>query len=252
MRRARGCLAAWALACGAAFAQDPSLRLEPQVERIAKLHAQVGQGVLPERSRRALADALREFDATLRRAAGHATGADTRDHYLLLALLWRDYRAWAAKPATRENARGLEERREEIAWVAARGARTLQGRGRSGSGLAALEATEAATGAQRLARESLLRHWRVGDVRPDAERALSAARLREAIRRLRALPYNTPRIATELEVAEGQVGFLLDAARSLDTGRGAAAQQMEFIAKAADHIHETLERAARQYEGLEP
>lgn len=251
MSAARACVAAWAFAATAALAQHTAVRLESQVERIAKLHAQVGQEVLPDRSRRALAETLRDFDATLRLATAGASTPEARDNYLLLALLAREYRAWALKPATRETARQLEERREEAAWIAARGARLARESKRSGSGLNALEAASAATAAQRLARLHLLQRWGVPGASYGAERSLAVAQLRGTIERLQASDYNTPRIASELEVAEGQLGFLLQAARELEAGRGAA-RQLEFIAKSADHILESMERAARLYEGLPP
>ena len=87
-----------------ARAQDPAMRLEALTERIAKLHAQVGQGVLAERSKRALPEAVREFDGALREVKARPAGPEVQDTYVLLGLLWTEYRAWALKPATRDNA----------------------------------------------------------------------------------------------------------------------------------------------------
>jgi hypothetical protein len=249
---ARASALACAFAAAAAFAQDPAARLESHVERIAKLHAQVGQKVLADRSKRALAETVREFEATLKAATSRATSPEARESFLLLALVARDYRAWALKPATRDTALKLEERREEAAWIAARAARLeLPPGSRTGSGRNALEALAAATAAQRLARLYLAQRWGIPGASYEAERSLAVAQLRGALERLRASAYNTPRIDTELGVAEGQLGFLLQAARELESGRGAM-QQLEFIAKASDHILESLERAARLYEGFPP
>ena len=52
-------------------------------------------------------------------------------------------------------------------------------------------------------------------------------------------------------MAEGQLGFLLQAAQDLEGGRGSL-RQMEFIAKAGDNIFESMERVVRLYEGLAP
>lgn len=237
------------VACGAALAQDAALLLEPRAERIAKMHAQVGLGIMPERSRRSLVEALREFDAALRAATDGAGTPEARETYLLLGLLWRDFRAWALKPSTPQAARGLEERREELAWVAARGARLVPATGRSAAALQSLAAAGLATQAQRFARECLLRRWSIGVSGSPAERG---AGLAAALKRLRESEYNTPRIATELEIAEGQLAFLLQAARALEAGRDAPERQMEFIAKASDHLHEALERAAALYGGVAP
>ena len=242
-------LAAFALvASPAARAQDPSIRLETLTERIAKLHAQVGQGVLVERSRRALPEAVRDFETALREVRSRPAGPEIRDNYVLLALLWTDYRAWALKPATRDNARKLAERAEEVAWVAAKGARLSHDAGRKGTGLLALEAAHAATLSQRLARLYLLRRW---DVKPEtSERAAPAVEteLQRTLDKLRAAPANTPAIETELQAAQGQLAFLLQAGRELDT-RKAETRTLEFAAKSADHLLESMQRVVRLYEG---
>jgi hypothetical protein len=224
------------------------MRLEALTERIAKLHAQLGQDVLRERSRRALAETVREFDAALREAKARASGAEERETYVLLGLLWTDYRAWALKPATRDNAKKLAERAEEVAWVAAKGARLEHARGRKGTGLLALEAAHAATLSQRLARLYLLRRW---DVKPEsAERTIPAveADLQRTLERLRAAPANTPRIETELQAAQGQLAFLLKAGRELDSRR-TNPRTLEFAAKSADHLLESMQRVVELYEG---
>jgi hypothetical protein len=246
---ARAAVAALLLgwAAGAA-AQDPAMRLETLAERIAKLQAQLGQNVLAERSRRALPEAVRDFDKALREARARASGPEVRDTYILLGLLWTDYRAWALKPATRDNAKKLAERAEEVAWVASKGARLVHASGRKGTGLLALEAAHAATLSQRLARLYLLRRW---DVKPEsAERAAPAveADLERTLEKLRTAPANTPEIETELQAAQGQLAFLLKAGHELDSRR-ANPRALEFVAKSADHLLESLERVVRLYEG---
>src|SRR5262249_18449538 len=119
-------LLAVALACIAAHAADTKraaapLRLAPGIERIARLHAQAGQAVMPDRSRRALAEAMRDFDASLRATLASVQGAEVRDNYVLLSMLWQDYRDWAQRPPSRETGRKLRDRTEEASWVASKG-----------------------------------------------------------------------------------------------------------------------------------
>lgn len=232
----------------AAVAQDPAMRLETLTERIAKLHAQVAQGLLAERSRRALRDAVREFDVALRAATAQAPGAEARDTYLLLGLLWRDYRGWATRPPSRDNAKKIAERAEEVAWIAAKGARLVHERGRRGTGRLALDAAHVATLAQRLARLHLLARWGVREETFTREIPATSARLAATLETLRAAPHNTPEIDTELQAAQGQLAFLLQAARELD-GRRPGGRQLEFIAKSGDHILESMQRVVRLYEG---
>lgn len=251
MKRARAALAALITCAATAWAQEPALRLEPLAERIAKLQAQIGQNVLAERSKRALPEAVREFDASLKSAAARATTADARDNYLLLRLLWQDLRPWTLKPATRDNAKRISDRVEEVAWVASKGVRmTIDPARKAGVGLAA-DATLVGTLAQRVARLHLLRHWGLRETSLKTTLDKGNEELRATLERLRKSPKNTPELETELEVATGQLQFLLQAAQELEGGRGSV-RQMEFIAKSGDHILESMERAARLYEGLPP
>lgn len=249
MRAARGLFAlALTMLALSAHAQDAALRLEMLAERIAKLHAQIGLGVLVERSRRALPEAMREFDLGLREARARAPGPEVRDNYVLLALLWADYRAVATRAPTRDNAKKLAERAEEVAWIAAKGARLVHEPGRKGTGRLALDAAHAGTLSQRLARLYLMQRW---EVRPEATlRAIPAvaAELQRVVEKLRNAPQNTPPIATELQAAEGQLAFLLQGGRELQ-GRRAGARSLEFIAKSSDHFLESVERIVRLYEG---
>ena len=251
MRLARAALLAAVLAAAAAQAQEPALRLESLAERIAKLHAQVGQGVLAERSKRALPEAVREFDGALKSASARATTAEARESYLLLRLLWQDLRPWTLKPPTRDNAKRISDRVEEVTWVAAKGARMTVNPGRKGTAVLAIDATHVATLAQRVARLHLLRRWGLRDSTLGVTLEGASAELRATLERLRAAGANTPEIETELAVAAGQLQFLLQAAQELEGGRGST-RQLEFIAKAGDHILESMERAARLYEGLPP
>jgi hypothetical protein len=251
VRLAQAALAAWLALALHAAAQEPALRLEALAERIAKLHAQVGQGVLAERSKRALPEAVREFDNALKAATAQAATAEARDHYLLLKLLWQDLRPWTLKPATRDNAKRISDRVEEVVWVAAKGARVVVGPGRRGTAVLALEAAHVATLAQRVARLHLLRRWGLRDNALTTSLDAATSDLRDTLERLRKAPANTPEVDTELAVAAGQMQFLLQAAQELEGGRGSL-RQMEFIAKAGDNILESMERASRLYEGSAP
>lgn len=246
------CIVPAAAAQGTARASDAratdAVRLGTLAERIAKLHAQIGQGVLAERSRRALAAAIRDFDATLRAVSSATPSAEVRDNYLLLSLLWPEYREWALKAPTRDSARKLRERNEEVAWVAAKGARMLQEHARATTNASALRAAGASLLAQRVAKLHLWRRWEMRDESLARELRESEENLRRALDTLIAARDNTPEIATELQVADNQMRFLAEASRTVDT-RSGAARAIEFIAKTGDNIHESMERATRLYQG---
>ena len=224
---------------GAPRSAVQAMRLATLAERIAKLFFQVAQGVLADRSRRALAAAVREFDELLPAMARAAPREDARDSYLLLRLLWDEYRVWAARPPTRDNARRLADRGDEVAWVAAKSARLL-GAARP----LALEAMQAAVLAQRLPRLQLMRRWDARDAALEKRVTADARELQRAVARLATEAQSHAAAVAELQVAENQLAFLQQAAQDITQG-GAQASAYEVIAKAGDHLLEALERAAR-------
>jgi hypothetical protein len=219
-----------------------ALRLAGIAERIAKLHVQAGRGVLPERSRRALPDAVRDFDATLRAAGARRPGdAESRDNYLLLGLLWREYRPWASRPPTRDSVRKVADRADEVAWIAAKAPR-LQG-----AGPLALEASRACVLSQRVPRLHFMRHWEPRNAELARELEAASAELSAILARLAAAEQNTVDIAAQLQIAQTQHGFLASAGDAMHRP-GATPRHAENVAKTGDHILESMERAARLYD----
>jgi hypothetical protein len=236
---------------GAARSAEPrptaAVRLATLAERVAKLDAQIAQGVLAERSRRGMADAMRGFEAGQRALLAAATSPELREPLQLLALLWQDYRAWSARPPSRENARKLGERTEEIVWVATKAARVMAAAPRSATETLAFKAAESCTLSQRIPRLHFWRRWGIRDDSHLNELRLSEAQLHATLDSLRAVSSNTPEIVAELQVAENQAAFLGQASRQLESGKDAA-RHLEFVAKSGDYILESMERVTRLYE----
>jgi len=224
-----------------ALRSDPFLRLAPAVERIARLHAQSGQGVMAHRSRRALADALRDFDAGVKAALAAAPGAEARENYVLLSMLWHDYREWAQRPPTRETARKLRERTEEVAWIASKGVRLTGESSRAATGAASVRASQAALASQRVAKAYLWRRWDIRDEGLDRELREARENLPRALEAIAATPGIAPETLAQVDSARTQWRFLSDAATQLDAS-AANARALEFACKAADHILEAMER----------
>jgi len=99
-----------------------------------KMHAQVGREILVQRSRRALTEASTAFEKGLREAGAAATPQEARENYRLLGALWEEFRPLAAQAPSADGARKLAERTEEVAWIAAKGARMLHEQKRSRAG----------------------------------------------------------------------------------------------------------------------
>jgi hypothetical protein len=222
-----------------------AMRLEILTERIAKLHAQAGLNVMAPRARRDLSQAMRDFDRTLTGLHAAAKEQDLRETYSLEMLLWQGYRDWASRTPSRENARKLRPRAEEVAWVAAKGARMWQERSRSREAIraAALRAMQAAVLAQRIAKARLWMRWDIRDPALERELKDSNENLHRLLATLRETPPASAEAAEALQGAQAQLGFMDDAQRELDRGANAA-RALEFIAKAADYITESMERAA--------
>jgi len=242
-RRRAAALILFGFASFAAAAAEPAhasveaqalaaLRVATLTERIAKLQAQAAQGVLAERARRALSQTVRRFDAAVQALGRPAPPTELHENVAVLVLIAKEYRVWALKSATRDNARGLAERADEVAWVAAKAARLYA----PGEPSAAARAEEAAALAQRAARLAFLRHWQPGGSAGD-ELTRVIARLHEAIDALHAAPA-TPETDAELQVADNQAEFLFTA---LDAA-GSEARALETAAKAADNMQEYMER----------
>ena len=225
----------------------PAIRLEMLAERAAKLNAQVSQGLLAARGRRSLEETLKDFDDTLASVSASAPGPEARDTYNLLTLLWAQYRPWALKTTTRETARKLRDRTDEVVFIAAKGARLVQESARATSNASAVRAQTAAVLSQRIAKIHLWMRWEMRDEALARELRESTENLRRILATLREAPGNTPEVALEIAGAENQMKFLDDAARDLAQHKSEA-RAIEFIAKASDHILESMERVAGLYE----
>ena len=237
-----------ALAGAHAHAQErragDGMRLAALAERTAKLHAQAAHGVMAERSRRALADVVRDFDVLLR-AGSRAATAETRDSYLLLGLLWEEYRAIALKPAARDAVRKLADRTDEVAWVASRIAAAAQ----PALGPIAGKAARACVLSQRVPRLLLMRRWDPRNEELARESAAAAAELSGTLDDLLGAAQNVPDLAAEVQVARTQHGFLAAAAAQVQRA-GSDAKTLENVAKTGDNILEAMQRVTRQYEEL--
>lgn len=213
-----------------------ALRLAMLAERMAKLHAQAAHGILAERSRRHLAEATREFDSLLPRVQARAGSAEARENFLLLRLLWAEYQPWVARAPSKDTARKLVERTEEVAWIATKGARLL-----GADAGPAVTAARAAILSQRVPRIHLLRRGARDEARELGE---AEAELRASVAALRDGPGNTGEALAEIQLAENQLQFLEQAIREPH----ASARRLEFIAKSGDHLMESMLRLARGYE----
>jgi hypothetical protein len=256
----RGALLALGLACatsawpqskvadGGALA-NKAMRQAMLVERIARLYAQVGLNVLAPRSRRTLPAAMREFSAGLAELSAAASTPELRENYLMVRRLWESYAPIVSQSPSLDGAKKVAERTEEIAWIAAKGARLFQ----SQAGLArtelAMAAGEMRWRSQQIAKLHLLRHWGVRTEGIVAELTAADAAYAAAVGRLKDAEALLPELAEDLRAAENQYLFLGQAAGRLAT-RTNVARELEYIAKTGDNLLEATDRVARLCEPL--
>lgn len=217
-------------------------------ERIARLYAQVGREVLAARAQRSLPVALREFDAGVKALLAASASPEVRENYRLLELLWIEYQPFVARAPTLEGAERLLERHEEVAWIAAKGARFVRDpRDRRDDPLR--EALEARLQSQRIGRLHLFRGWGTRSRNLAAELKQSNEAFRKAMDALAGSTRQMPEVAADLQVAENQYGFLREAARRLE-GDGDPRAGLESVAKTCDNILDVLDRVAKACEAV--
>ena len=224
-------------------------RLAMLAERMTKMHAQVGRDILVQRSRRALSDAATAFERGFKEASAAAIAHEPRENYRLLRVLWEEFRAAAAHAPTPEGARKLAERTEEVAWIAAKGARMLHGEARSRAGDLVMAAGAARAAGQRLGKLHMLRGWALSPDGGARDIKLAEGEVFLALAQLRSASETGEEIATALAMAENQLVLLRQSVERLEKGRDRALQ-LEHIAKGSDVIAETMDHAAKLYEAV--
>ena len=142
----------------------------------------------------------------------------------------------------------LLERHEEVAWIATKGARLLRDPRERGED-ALREAGDARLQSQRIARLHLFRGWgtRSRNLAADLKQA-NTAFMRAMAALAKATPA-APELAADLQLAENQYRFLIDAARRLE-GAPDPRAELELVVKTCDNILEVLERVAKACEAV--
>jgi hypothetical protein len=199
-------------------------------ERMTKMHAQIGRDVLCSaagaRSRRRAT----AFERSFKEASAAATAPEARDNYRLLRALWDEFRPAAEHAPSPEGARKLAERTEEVAWIAAKGARMLHEHARSTSGELVLSAGAARAAGQRLGKLHFLQGWALARGAAARDVKLAEGEIFLAIAKLRSAREGDEDLLAALAMAETQLALLRQSAERLDKGREPALQ-LEHIAK---------------------
>ena len=222
-----------------------ALRVASLAERIVKLHAQIAQGILAPRGRRALETALRELDRDVRALGMPPPPSELHERVAILAILAGQYRTWALRNPGRDVSAALAERAEEVEWEARRIAELVPAPAGSEEALA-VKAVAAGADAEHIARLLLWERWRIAPAAAGDDVARAKGALQRSLDELAAAPQTDSATRAELQVAQNQASFLFAASWS---GEGARAS-LEYAVKASDNARESLERLAALYEKM--
>jgi len=178
---------------------DAAGRQRMLTQRIVKAYCQVGMGVTPEVSRAQLADAIARFDSQQAALSRHAPNNESRRALAHVASLWKPFRRIATGPVSRDGARGLVERNEDL--LRATNELVLDLEHAAGTPQAKLVnmAGRQRMLSQRLAKFYMLRAFGVDTPAIREEIDNAGLEFAGALATLRAAPENTPSIDRELE-----------------------------------------------------
>lgn len=225
---------------------NQALKQPMLAERATKSFLLINLKVLEARSRRHLDESLNDFSSTLKSLQRAGTTSEIKDNYALLEQLFDEFREIKAKPVNLENAKKLAEQNEELVWISQKGADLVQARSKSKRSEFVATAGEARTLTQRIAKLYLFRATGIRSdvIADDLKKAESE--FRQALDRLKQSKENTPRLQSELALAETQWFFLRQAVDKLNSKPNAVAE-LETLSKACDNMLEVMDRITTLY-----
>lgn len=233
----------------AGAAVNASVRLPMLAERVTKSYALLQQKTLEQRARRQMADAIKEFEKTMRSLQTGIVSSEIQDNYGLLEQLWGEFRGLTSAPATAASMAKLAEQNEEVVWIATKGSQLVVEHTKSTRSTLIATAGDARVLTQRLAKLYLLRAAGIRNNVIEADLKAANDQLRADLDTLRKAPQNTAQIKDELALADTQMGFLKGAVEELNRNQ-TSMERLEYVAKACDNILEVMDRVTRLYESV--
>lgn len=240
----------WAAIANTNEAINKAGRLRMLSQRIAKGYAQLGQGILAERSRFILDRSLTLFAEHLAELIAFAPSPDIRATYTDLDRLWQEYRGLVSQPPSLAGARKVAALNEDVLRMAHLGTTQLELHSGSSVGRLINISGRQRMLSQRLAKFYMLRRW--GITSPDMEREAVVARSEfvSALDALGKAPENTQSIKAELELAKVQWLFFDEALRAQGGNARDGVTGAENIATTSERLLEVMDRITGMYARL--
>jgi nitrate/nitrite-specific signal transduction histidine kinase len=217
-------------------------------QRMGKTYAQLGLGVLPERSLRILAESRDTFSKQLRELTEFAPTAEIVATYNSLDKLWLPYRKLLETTPTAKTGAEIQVLNEEILKVADQGVLQLEKHAATSLGKLVNVSGRQRMLSQRTAKFFMFREW--GLPKPiEADLAVARKEFKAALATLRSAPETTPAIKQQLQLAEKQWLFFEGAIDASMQGK-ADFSSWTNVASTSERILEVFEGVTGAYERL--
>lgn len=220
-------------------------RMRMLSQRMAKVYFQLGQGILPEASRRILDLSMKLYQEHLEDLKAYAPSADIRATYAELEGIWKRYRQVLSGAPGLDGARLVAQINEEALRVAHLGTTQLELQSTSSVGRLVNISGRQRMLSQRLAKFYQAAAWGVGGANAPAEIEKARKDFVAAHQELSAAPANTPPIKDGLALVNQQWIFF-------DTALGQKPDkdksQITNVATTSERILEEMEGVVGLYE----
>ena len=226
-------------------------RMRMLSQRMAKAYCQLGQNILPDRSRRILDASMKLYQDHLDELKAYAPSPDIVATYSELETIWRRYRPLLSGAPTLANAKQITQINEDALRVAHLGTTQLELLSTSSVGRLVNIAGRQRMLSQRLAKFYMFRQWRIGNAAMDSEAQLAKREFLSALDALERAPENTGKIKSELELARMQWIFF-DQALQQEMSGTMKPEYAANVATTSERILEVMDRVTNLYAQLTP
>ncbi|MBM3153568.1 MAG: hypothetical protein FJZ96_15400 [Chloroflexi bacterium] len=224
-------------------------RMRMLSQRMAKAYFQLGQGILPDASRRLLDASIKLYQEHLEDLKAYAPSSDIQATYAELETIWLRYRQLLASTPGLEPARRIAEVNEDALRVAHLGTTQLELHSTSSVGRLVNISGRQRMLSQRMAKFYMMRRWGIGGPTMDSEAQVARREFMSALDALERAPENTPKIRQELELARTQWLFFEQALRQERIGDKDSAYAAN-VATTSERILEVMDRVTNLYAKL--
>jgi len=222
-------------------------RLRMLSQRIAKAYCQLGQGVLPERSAKILAQSVQLFREHLQELKAFAPAEDIKESYVELDRLWQQYQKLIAGKPSFDSARYIATLNEDVLRVAHLATTQLELHAPGNLGRLINIAGRQRMLSQRMAKFYLFHQWGIRSPEMEREAQLARREFSSALDALEKAPENDRIIKNELELARMQWLFFDQALKQQDTGGKYAMGYAENVATTSERLLEVMDRITGYY-----